>query len=109
MGASRGNFSLEFKFNAYGVLELVEVILTAEEQSRKRMKSESNLNESKILEADEASTEMKPCRTVLAFTKSMPVPTNISELHKQEMEMVNADNTEIQRQGEEQSGRASVQ
>jgi len=100
--ASRGNFSLEFKFNAYGVLELVEVILTAEEQSRKRMKSESNQNESKILEADEASTEMKPCRTVLAFTKSMPVPTNISisELHKQEMEMVNADNTEIQRQEE---------
>merc|ERR1711922_133433 len=30
----------------------------------------------------------------------MPEPTNISELHKQEMEMVNADNTEIQRQEE---------
>jgi len=96
--ASRGNFSLKFKFNAYGVLELVDVILTAEEQSRKRLKSDSN--EAKDREGDEASTEMKPCRTILDFTRSMPEPANISELHKQEMEMVKADNTEIQRQEE---------
>lgn len=99
--AKRGVFNLKFGFDTIGALELKEVVMTAEEQLTKKRKSVSPDRGEDMEESEnDETTELVPCRTVLAFAKSMPEPRNVVELRDKEMSMIHADQVEIQRQEE---------
>ena len=99
--AKRGVFNLKFEFDTIGALKLNEIVMTAEEQLMKKRKSVSQDHNEDMEEVENNETEeFVPCRTVLAFTKSMPESRNVAELRDVEMCMIHADQVEIQRQEE---------
>jgi len=93
--ATTGVFNLKFRFNNYGVLELKECVLVSEEQFKRRRRSGS------AQERQGSPSEMVPCRTTLAFTRSIPeLVSNLTELIKTESVWVALDHAEVERQEE---------
>lgn len=80
-----GNFALKFRYDNFGLLELKEAVLVAEENPKRRRPS-GNI--------DAEQPEMVPCRVVLDFVKSMPEERDTEELAKKEREMVANDQEE---------------
>jgi len=98
--ARAGVFSLKFRFDAFGLLDLKECVLVSEEQHKRRRRRSGSCSSDNSPASTATTGEMVPCHTVLAFTRTMPTEDSeaVARLAAREAAWVKEDAAEVARQ-----------